>query len=217
MTDEPTNLKPILPQEFADPFDDGGVFADPEVTAARRKRNHREVERLCAAAWKMDPSLEPEAVTARPSKPPDIHGLGDEDAADAMVEWFRDNFEDPAENTPFHDGAYVYIRGEPCDAHEELDEAFSNAASEAAIDLAVEEIEHDGDEWVPSSNRVGPEPPANNIEAAKQGLFGCLNSPDDRGYIHFSALGAATLLHELIRLQKLERAPNTVSGAEKLS
>src|SRR5262249_3792943 len=59
----------------------------------------------------------PEVDVGPPTACPDIRGLADDDAAEAMVEWFRQNFEDPAESTPY-EGGYVYICGGPYAARE---------------------------------------------------------------------------------------------------
>jgi DNA-binding transcriptional regulator YbjK len=67
-----------------------------------------------------------------------------------IVKWFFENFEDPAERTPYEtaEGGYIFIWGEVY-AREEIEEKFHKFASEAVINDAVEQIEHDGDVWVP--------------------------------------------------------------------
>lgn len=76
--------------------------------------------------------------------------------AQRMIDWFRDNYEDPAESTPFcsEEGGYMYLCGGPYDAREELgarfaaDDGVSVDELDEIINLAVEEIEADGiDEW----------------------------------------------------------------------
>jgi hypothetical protein len=80
---------------------------------------------------------------------PLIVGYDDEKVAELMVQWFFENYEDPAERTPFEsaEGGYQFIWG-VVDAREELEERFPNASDEAR-DKAVKEIEQDGWEWVP--------------------------------------------------------------------
>jgi hypothetical protein len=107
-------------------------------------------DNLDTVSWDMGP----------PSSPPDISKMKCAIAVDAMVEWFFSNFEDPAERTPWDEGKYVYIWGGPYDAREELYAAFGAAASERAIDAAVDRIEEDGFEWAPSGSRMQPEEPA---------------------------------------------------------
>src|SRR5258708_7042069 len=62
------------------------------------------------------------------SDAPDLRGMTFDDAVDAVVAWFDTNFEDPAESTPYEtaEGGYQYIWGGPCDAREEIDDAFSS-------------------------------------------------------------------------------------------
>ena len=63
-----------------------------------------------------------------------------------LVEWFFENYEDPAEGVPY-EGGYIYIFGGPYDAGEELHSHFSDA-NEKVIEKAVEIIEIQGFEWV---------------------------------------------------------------------
>ena len=74
-----------------------------------------------------------------------------QDRIDAMVGWFHDHFEDPAERTPYEsrEGGYQWIWGGPYDAHEQLADQFPNEA-ETLIEAAVEEIQSDGIvDWAP--------------------------------------------------------------------
>ena len=95
---------------------------------------------------------------------PDLGGKDFEDAVELVLEWFRDNFEDPVENTPWEsaEGGYQFVWGGPYDAREEIEDAFDDAISEAVLEEAVKQIEHDGWEWAPSESRVVaviPNPP----------------------------------------------------------
>ncbi len=66
-----------------------------------------------------------------------------------LVDWFLENFEDPAEHTP-HDtseGGYQYRAGEPHNAADILDEAFPTL-SQSIRDEAVEIINGYSTEWV---------------------------------------------------------------------
>jgi hypothetical protein len=94
-----------------------------------------------------------------PSPIPDIRKMQHAAAIEAMVEWFFTNFEDPVHRTPW-DGGYVFIWGGPHYAQDELERAFGRVASERAIATAVDRIEEDGFEWVPSGSRMQPEEPA---------------------------------------------------------
>lgn len=92
------------------------------------------------------------------SNPPDLGGLEREKRVEAMVSWFLENFEDPAEHTP-HDsgeGGYQYIWGGPYDALDQIGTAFPDAAQDE-IDEAVDEVQTDGTfDWAPSDGRVQP-------------------------------------------------------------
>jgi hypothetical protein len=93
----------------------------------------------------------------------------------AIVEWFFQNFEDPVENTPYEsaEGGYQYIWGGPHDAREEIENYFSELP-EAVIDDAVREIERQGDEWAPNSNRIfdedPPDDPYRDVQSALDNL-----------------------------------------------
>lgn len=83
-----------------------------------------------------------------------------EQQIEAMVEWFHENYEDPAQETPYisAEGGYQYIWGGPYDAREELEDAFSGEADEDLIVEAVRRVERSGTrEWAPSGNRILPE------------------------------------------------------------
>lgn len=91
---------------------------------------------------------EPTVEWEPPSEPPDI--------VDLMVQWFFGNFEDPAQNTSWDEGEYIFIWGEPFYACEELD-AFGAAVTPQALEKAVAKMEEDGWEWAPSDSRMRPE------------------------------------------------------------
>jgi len=66
-----------------------------------------------------------------------------------MRSWFFENYENPAEHTPFEskEGGYIYIWGGPYDAREELEDVFLGHVSEEAIDELVTELESECYEW----------------------------------------------------------------------
>lgn len=69
-----------------------------------------------------------------------------------MIEWFYQNYEDPANHTPYEsaEGGYIWIWGGPYDARDELSSKFDNLVSESLIEEAVKEIERDGlTDWAP--------------------------------------------------------------------
>ena len=81
---------------------------------------------------------------------PDLAGCTRDQKIERMVAWFFENFEDPAERTPYEsaEGGYIFIWG-VTEAKEELDDAFHEHVSEDLITIAVDKIEEDGVDWVP--------------------------------------------------------------------
>jgi hypothetical protein len=57
-----------------------------------------------------------------------------------MVQWFHENYEDPAVRLPYEsrEGGYQWIWGGPYDAREQIGDQFSDIADEDAIEAAVE-------------------------------------------------------------------------------
>jgi hypothetical protein len=75
------------------------------------------------------------------------------DKREFMLEWFHDNFEDPAENTSYssEDGGYQWNFGGPHDATEELYEKFDGIASQALIEDVIAKVQQNGVlEWAPA-------------------------------------------------------------------
>jgi hypothetical protein len=70
-------------------------------------------------------------------------------SADEMVDWFFENFEDPANGVPYDsgEGGYQYVLDGPHNADDVLTDQFPEASRED-IDEAVRVIENDGYEWV---------------------------------------------------------------------
>jgi hypothetical protein len=67
-----------------------------------------------------------------------------------MIQWFRQNFEDPAENTSYvsAEGGYLWNHGGPHDAAEQFHDMFGSTVSEQLIDEAVAKVEVGGiSEW----------------------------------------------------------------------
>ena len=80
-------------------------------------------------------------------------GWSDQSIVEYMVEWFEERFVDPAEETPYVDGEYLYVWGGPYDAHEELSGQFGESTKSDLILKAVEEVTLSGThEWAPGSN-----------------------------------------------------------------
>lgn len=80
-----------------------------------------------------------------------------EGRVEAMVEWFLERYEDPANQTP-HDsseGGYIYVWGGPYDAREQIGDNFSDE-DESLIEAAVARVERDGTvNWAPVPGTEG--------------------------------------------------------------
>jgi hypothetical protein len=88
-----------------------------------------------------------------PARP--IEGLQGEELKAAIKEWFLENFEDPAQNTPHNsqEGGYQYIWGGPYDAREQIEGYFGDDLPETIVDEIVEELEQESGEWAPTTRR----------------------------------------------------------------
>ncbi|MGN6150347.1 MAG: hypothetical protein ACTHPD_17575 [Rhizomicrobium sp.] len=94
------------------------------------------------------------------SQPPsDLTDLPTEEAVQEITRWFFENFEDPAQNTPYEsaEGGYQWIWGGPYDAREVIQDNFSETAPEDVLEAAIEVIQRYGDEWAPNLNRISAE------------------------------------------------------------
>lgn len=73
-------------------------------------------------------------------------------SVDAMVSWFLERYEDPANGVPYNteEGGYQYIAGGPYNARDELVDAFDDGSPRIGrlIDAATERLEQGGTEWV---------------------------------------------------------------------
>jgi hypothetical protein len=82
-----------------------------------------------------------------------------------MVDWFHQNYEDPANSTPYEsaEGGYQWIWGGPYNSSEELGSKFGDIVPQSYIDEAVERIEEDDIvDWAPvhtADDYDEPEPP----------------------------------------------------------
>ncbi|WP_296615635.1 hypothetical protein [Sphingomonas sp.] len=101
---------------------------------------------------------------------PPLDGVEGEARIQAMVDWFFENFEDPAEETPYNgrEGGYLYIYGGPFEAQDYIPDAFPDATEEEQIE-AIDRIDADGPDFAPAGARIrypeeqddfdGPPPP----------------------------------------------------------
>lgn len=95
-----------------------------------------------------EPQLEPWSV------PPDVVDMGVIEVAEAIKEWFLENFEDPVGEMPRVDDEFVFVWGGPYSAREVIDSVFADVVPDQPIDHAVEMIERDGIvDWAPHVRR----------------------------------------------------------------
>lgn len=90
-----------------------------------------------------------------PMSEDDLRDADRETQLDVMESWFREQFEDPAERTPYEsaEGGYIWIWGGPYDAREELESEFSGVVPEDVIDELVDKLEGECFEWAPTPSR----------------------------------------------------------------
>ncbi|WP_416048999.1 hypothetical protein [Cupriavidus basilensis] len=81
----------------------------------------------------------------------DLAGLSRELQITAMRHWFFENYEDPAERTPFEssEGGYIWIFGGPYDAREELQAEFGDVILDDVIEELVDELNRIILDWAP--------------------------------------------------------------------
>ena len=75
---------------------------------------------------------------------------------EVMRTWFSQNFEDPAERTPYEsrEGGYIWIWGGPYDAGEELGAEFGELVDDEVIEALTTELEASCWQWA-STERPG--------------------------------------------------------------
>ncbi len=82
-----------------------------------------------------------------------LKNLSREEQKIYMEEWFRGNYEDPAEQCPYCEGEYIYLWGGPYDAQEELEEQFSGEVADEIISELADELSMECPYW---SGKEGP-------------------------------------------------------------
>lgn len=82
-----------------------------------------------------------------------LKNLSREDQKIYMEEWFRENYEDPAEQCPYREGGYIYLWGGPYDAQEELEEQFYGEVADEVISELADELSMECPNW---SGKEGP-------------------------------------------------------------
>lgn len=81
-----------------------------------------------------------------------LRDAGRDTQLEVMESWFREQFEDPAERTPYEsaEGGYIWIWGGPYDAHEELETEFGDLVPDDVIDELAEDLEGECSQWAPT-------------------------------------------------------------------
>ena len=82
----------------------------------------------------------------------DLSGADRETQIAVIRRWFYQNYEDPAERTPYEsrEGGYIWIWGGPYEAREEVETEFYDIISEDVIDEVVTELDSQCWEWAPT-------------------------------------------------------------------
>lgn len=72
---------------------------------------------------------------------------------DVMKTWFFENYEDPAERTPYEsgEGGYIWIWGGPYYAQDVLESAFNEVVSDDLIEKLADDLSGDCPEWAPAT------------------------------------------------------------------
>lgn len=85
-----------------------------------------------------------------------ISQLDADQQIELMKNWFSENYEDPAQSTPFSsdEGGYVYIWGGPFDAYDELYSHFSDVVDDQLIQHLAEELSAECEEWAPAQSKI---------------------------------------------------------------
>ncbi|MCK4819161.1 hypothetical protein KA005_25540 [bacterium] len=85
------------------------------------------------------------------SLPDDLQNEDRENQLDVMRTWFFENFENPAERTPYEsrEGGYIWIWGGPYDAQEELSDEFGGVVPDDVIEELSSELNAICYQWAP--------------------------------------------------------------------
>lgn len=75
--------------------------------------------------------------------------MGKKRQRDIMRQWFYERYEDPVNSQPYdsREGGYIYVKGGPYDAREELEAEFSPVVKQAIIDELANELEDECLYW----------------------------------------------------------------------
>jgi hypothetical protein len=128
------------------------------------------------------------------------------DKIETMVEWFFENYEDPANMTPYEsaEGGYQYIWGGPYDANDQIGGLFGGLVPDKWIEEAVDEVQRHGIyDWAPvlrSDDEDDSEPiPELSLD----------DIPDDPGAAFGTHDDYAARKRAAVALDNLQQALNT--------
>lgn len=81
-----------------------------------------------------------------------LDALNADGKRELMEYWFRFNYEDPAERTPYEsaEGGYIWIWGGPYKTREVLDEEFAGKVDDELIEELANELDNECFEWAPT-------------------------------------------------------------------
>src|SRR6267154_494604 len=84
----------------------------------------------------------------------DLRNADRETQMEAMREWFFQNFEDPAQNTPYDsgEGGFQFIWGGPYDPKDELDSEFGGLVPDDLIEELADKLSDIAIEWSGNTN-----------------------------------------------------------------
>lgn len=86
----------------------------------------------------------------------ELDQMNPQEQIDAMEEWFRSNYEDPAQQTPYdsREGGYIHIWGGPYDALEELQSEFGGIVKDELIEQLANKLSDECSDWarIPDEN-----------------------------------------------------------------
>lgn len=102
-----------------------------------------------------------------------IEDMSPNEKVDLMVDWFKHQFEDPQNDTPYvkDHGGYLYLWGGPFDASDQIQAEFSNAVDFDTMMLAVDRVQDDGVvEWVPQAGGDFYEHPEDEEDGVATGV-----------------------------------------------
>ena len=83
-----------------------------------------------------------------------VRGESSDVQKEIMEEWFRKNFEDPANETPYMDGEYFFMHGGPYDAESVLRDEFENIVPGEVIDDFIKGLAGECWEWAPAPKGI---------------------------------------------------------------